>query len=231
MIDNVVVLIPSYDPDDKLVRVVKDLMLKFRDILVINDGSSKGLSEFACLQELGVRVVSHQNNRGKGAAIKTGLKWVWEREDKYVGAVTADSDGQHSPDDIERVAQELINHPNQVVLGVRQFSGNVPFRSRLGNSATSILFRILSGVTVQDTQTGLRGIPKNMIPRMLSIPGERYEYEMRMLYDCKFHPLKPVQVEISTIYIEGNKSSHFRPIHDSLRIWSALLKSVAMGNG
>lgn len=230
MISNVVVLIPSYNPDEKLPLLIAELREVFSHVVVVDDGSTTGLSVFDMIRSEGggVEVVVHPRNRGKGAALKTGFRWIQSHYPEIDGIVTADSDGQHRPNDIEKIAKALLSPQSGIVLGVRAFTGEVPLRSRLGNGATRLLFRLLTGVPISDTQTGLRGIPLKMIPRLLEIPGDRYEYEMRMLADCKFHSDKPVQVSIETVYVKGNASSHFRPIVDSVKIWSALIRYVIL---
>ena len=117
----------------------------------------------------------------------------------------------------------MREHPEGLVLGVREFAGKIPFRSRLGNVWTRALFRLVTGISLRDTQTGLRGIPRGLFERLLGIPGDRYEYELRMLVDARFHPSPPLQVPIETVYIDGNKSSHFRPFEDTVRTQWALL--------
>ena len=223
------VLIPAYEPDWKLVDLVQKLCQEYRYVLVVNDGSSRGLNVFDEVRKENVTVLVHERNRGKGAALKTGFRYVIENWPDVTGVVTADADGQHRVEDIGKVAEAVSADDRGIVLGVRSFSGDVPFRSRLGNSCTRWLFFIMTGLFVRDTQTGLRGIPRPLLARMLQLEGERYEYEMQMLADAKRHERKPVQVDIATVYIEENASSHFNPIKDSILIWSALFKFCFSG--
>lgn len=165
------------------------------------------------------RVLTHPLNRGKGAAIKTGLDYL-----KDVNVITADADGQHTPADIVRVAEALESHRDGLVLGVRAFDGKVPLRSRFGNWWTRLWFFVLTGLWVKDTQTGLRGIPSALIPRIRALEGERYEYEMVMLADAKRHASRPLQIPIETIYLNDNSESHFSPLKDTVRIYRALFR-------
>ena len=224
MNNSVTILIPAYNPDGKLVRLVKALQGRFGRIVVVNDGSTVGAEVFDGVRAMGIPVVVHEKNRGKGAALKTGFGWVCANAPECQTVVTADADGQHTPDDIAAVAKESLAHPDALTLGVRAFSGPVPFRSRFGNWWTRQFFFLMTGLRIRDTQTGLRGIPAALIPRMLTLEGDRYEYEMRMLADAKNHAAPPVQVPIETVYIEENASSHFNPLRDSIRIYGALLK-------
>ncbi len=222
--EQVTILIPAYNPDAKLVELIDKLRCRFEHILVVDDGSHGSSEVFAAIRNMGVSVVAHESNRGKGAALKTGFRWIIENMPSCAAVVTADADGQHRPDDIEKVARASLANPASLVLGVREFSGKVPFRSRFGNWCTRQIFFLLTRLKVRDTQTGLRGIPAALLSRMLDIAGERYEYEMAMLADAKNHLSPIIQIPIETIYIEGNASSRFNPLRDSICICSALIK-------
>lgn len=222
--NSVAILIPAYNPDAKLLALLETLKKRFANILVVNDGSTEGAEIFDGVKRLGIPLAIHETNRGKGAALKTGFKWISENLPGCQTVITADADGQHKPNDIEAVAEASLSHPQALTLGVRAFSGHVPFRSRFGNWWTRQFFFLMTGLRIRDTQTGLRGIPSALLPRMLKLEGDRYEYEMRMLADAKRHPEPPVQVPIETVYIEENATSHFNPLRDSIRIYGALLK-------
>lgn len=220
----VAVLIPAYNPDEKLLELIVKLKGAFRDVVVVNDGSIVGGNIFRLVAEQGVQVIVHEVNHGKGAALKTGFSWIRDNLPECRVVVTADSDGQHRLSDIVRVAAVALENLDTVTLGVRAFSGNVPLRSRFGNWWTRQFFFLVTRMRVADTQTGLRGIPFGLLPRMLEIPGERYEYEMAMLADARNYSKSPVQVPIETVYIAENASSHFNPLRDSVRIYGALIK-------
>ena len=224
MIANVALVIPVYDPDEgRFLALVRRLRADFLHVVVVDDGSRIGRSSFDSIKGEVDAVLEHPANRGKGAALKTAFAWVCEKLPDAAGVVTVDGDGQHSPEDVLRVAGELLRVPDGgLVLGVRSFGRDVPFRSRFGNLWTRGLFRILTGLAVSDTQTGLRGIPTHLLLRIRSIPGERYEYEIRMLADARHHPAPPREVPIKTIYLDGNAASHYRPLRDTLLTQSAL---------
>jgi len=222
------ILIPAYKPDEKLVVLVKDLRTSgFSDLVVVDDGGGEAYASlFDQCVALGCIVLHHGINMGKGRALKTGLNHCLVRGLTGSGVITADADGQHTPADILRIADTMTGSPDKLVLGVRHFSGHVPLRSRLGNSITRRLFALINGETIQDTQTGLRGLPDSLIPLFLSLSGERYEYEMNMLLAIRPNAIQICQVPIETIYIEGNKSSHFNTVIDSARIYRLLLAFV-----
>lgn len=216
----VTVLIPAYNPDEKLLKLLPKLKERFARIVLVDDGSTKGKEIFPRAAPFVEKILVHEKNRGKGAALKTGFAYLGDTTD----VITADADGQHTPEDIAKVAEGLKRHRGGLVLGVRAFTGKVPFRSRFGNTWTRWLFFLMTGLLIRDTQTGLRGIPAGLVPRVAAIPGERYEYEMAMLADAKHHAEKPLQIPIETIYIEENATSHFNPILDTVRVYRSLIQ-------
>ena len=128
--------------------------------VVVDDGSTMDRQWiFAQLEALpAVVVLHHPQNRGKGAALKTAFQTVWTWNDPTAYLVTMDADGQHLPQDAERVLQEARTHPGALVLGTRTFGRGVPLRSRVGNALTRVAFHLLSRTKVADTQTGLRAL-------------------------------------------------------------------------
>lgn len=222
-----VIIIPALNPDEKLINLVKELKKSNLPIVIINDGSKKECAEI--FERLKLRfhcdIFTHPKNMGKGAAIKTGIRYCFERYPKSCGYVTADADGQHAAEDILKVAEALEKNPDSMILGSRNFGEkNVPFKSRWGNRITSFVFLISVGKKCSDTQTGLRGIPKEFTHICLSVPGDRFEYEMNMLLKFAQNRIPFVHVPIATIYLENNKSSHFNPVGDSVRIYLNILK-------
>lgn len=218
------VLIPAYLPDERLVALVESLMpMGFAAVAVVDDGSGPEKAVlFDRCRALGATVERHEANRGKGRALKTGFAALLADGAGASGIVTADADGQHTPADILKVAEAMVANPAALVLGVRDFVEGVPLRSRLGNGITKVLFGLVNGSFVRDTQTGLRGIPGTLARELLEMKGERYEFEMNMLLEAKPMGYSIVQVPIATIYIEGNRSSHFNVVKDSFRIYRLL---------
>jgi putative flippase GtrA len=216
-----IVLIPAYQPDQRLVRLVS--RLGGHRILIVDDGSGGSYRHvFEEARRAGADVITLAGNRGKGFALKTGFAHIAARH-PGVDVVCADSDGQHRAEDIEAVAGRLRTSPAAMVLGVRRFTGPVPARSRYGNAATRILFRMITGLAVSDTQTGLRGYPARMLGWLGRVPGDRFEYELRLLLRAARERLPVEEVGIATVYLDGNSSSHFRPVVDSARIYGPLL--------
>ena len=225
-----VVIIPAYQPDEKLKNVV-DALLEKTDfkIVVVNDGSSEEclpvFRSLMCSER--VSVLTHEVNRGKGAALKTAFTYVYENLPGEDGVITADADGQHLPADILRVAEDFRQNPSALVTGARRFTGNVPFRSQAGNTITRFVFRISTGVKVYDTQTGLRAFAVSRIPEMVSLQGDRYEYEISQLLYCTKKDIPIREVTIETVYIEDNASTHFHALRDGWKIYKIILAFVS----
>src|SRR5580704_17873055 len=221
------VLIPAYRPSPGLVGLVRALSEKGTPaIVVVDDGSGPEYREiFAQAANFPhVQLLRHATNLGKGAALKTGINVALCTFPGLLGVVTADADGQHHPDDIERVAQVFLERPDSLVLGSRSFDKDVPLRSRFGNVATRGIMHALLGQKLTDTQTGLRGIPTPLLMRMLRVESTGYEFELEMLIAAHHMSIPVVEQPIQTIYEPGNKSSHFNPIVDSMKIYFVLLR-------
>ena len=225
------VLIPAYEPDERLIYLIKELKDKCDyNIVIVDDGSGdkfQGIFEIAT--NYGCTVLTHETNRGKGRALKTGFDYILDNTDKKSDVVTADADGQHLVDDIIRVANTICLSQEKIVLGVRKFVGKVPFKSIIGNAFTRAIFTLVSGEKITDTQTGLRGFPFVLLPWLIKLEGERFEYEMNMLLKAKTAGYKFTQIDIETVYIAGNISTHFRAIRDSIRIYLPFFKFCFTG--
>lgn len=224
-----IILIPAYEPDQQLpalIRSIRDAE-PWATVVVVDDGSGPGYKDvFDGVKALGCHVIGYSLNRGKGFALKTGFGFIADHlPDRNV--VCADSDGQHTIVDILRVAAAVQPGSPALVLGTRNFTGNVPARSKFGNSATRLLFRLATGERISDTQTGLRGYPAAMLPWLRSVRGERYEYELNLLLEAKRAGYVINTVDIATVYLDHNSGSHFRPVADSVRIYAPLLKFLA----
>lgn len=221
----VVAAIPTLNPSEKILTVVQELRASgFSHIIIVNDGSDVDrLPIFVQLEEMGCTLLTHSCNRGKGAGIKTILQAAKERFPDAVGVITLDDDGQHLTEDVVATAKALEAAPDSLVLGCRNFGDpNVPPKSRFGNRLTSAVFRLFCGLTITDTQTGLRGIPRSQYAVFLETAGERFEYETRMLLDTKLHRIPILEVPIHTVYHDQNAATHFHPIRDSWRIYKQL---------
>lgn len=223
MVDiGVVVLIPAYQPNLKLLQVVDGLQGRC-PIVIVDDGSSiENQYIFEQAEEKGAVIVRHVVNLGKGRALKTGFNEIMQLYPQF-GVVTADADGQHCPEDILKVVETLQDDPGQFVFGGRSFQ-TMPTRSKVGNTLMRFFFRLGTGCSLSDTQTGLRGIPSTYLPKMMELKGERYEYEMSLLMELRDWHAKYVEIPITTLYYNDNKQSHFRGFQDGIRVFGRMLR-------
>lgn len=220
-----VVIIPAYKPDQTLQAIVDKLWEYGYQIIVVDDGSGEEYQQaFDQAGDICI-VLHHRENRGKGAAIKTALSYIKREiwDDKLIGIM--DCDGQHLPEDMMKLFRFAGTHRKTLVLGVRTVGKEMPFRSRVGNLITRSVYRLVSGVKVSDTQTGLRAFDSELTEKFLSVEGDRYEYEMNVLMACAKAKIPIEEVQISTIYRDrDNSNSHFRGFRDSVRIYKEILK-------
>ena len=227
-----VVLIPAYQPSTVLPEMVRQLTASgdVEAVVVVDDGSGpecRAIFEAAAAVE-GVTVLRHVVNQGKGAALKSGIRYALATFPGLAGVVTADADGQHDAADILRIAQILLAEPDALVLGARTFSGEVPWRSRFGNLLTRSVLRAAIGSKLADTQTGLRGVPAALAAHLPAIAANGYEFELEMLLTCGDARREIVETGIETIYIDRNRGSHFNPLLDSMRVYFVFLRFAAV---
>ncbi len=222
------VVLPSLDPDEKLGLVIDGLLeVGFRDIILVNDGSKpENLHYFedaVAAHPDEVHLLTHEVNKGKGAALKNAFNFFLQNRPDAAGVVTVDGDNQHHPEDTKACALHMME-TGRLTLGCRDFNqADVPARSSFGNKTTSAIFKIFVGMTISDTQTGLRAIPREDLKILTAIHGDRFEYETNMLLAMKDFGIAFDEVKIRTVYIEENKTSHFNPIKDSWRIYKLIL--------
>ena len=218
-----IALIPSYEPDNRLESLVKELIKNKFEVIVINDGSNDKYNKiFTNIKKI-VTVLEYTPNKGKGYALKYGLNYIKNHYDKYV-IVTMDCDGQHTVKDAIKLCDYTIQHPSEFVIGKRMIRKQTPIRSKIGNSITRWIYRIATGSNVYDTQTGLRCFSNQLMDFNLNVEGERYEYEMNVLLFATRENIKITEIEIETIYINNNEGSHFNTLKDSYKIYKQIIK-------
>ena len=223
------IVLPSLDPDEKFDRVVEGLVNRgFQHLVIVDDGSApekqKHFEKAAAYPQC--TVLHHGVNRGKGRALKTAFDHVRRELPELEGVITIDGDGQHLLPDIVACAERMLAEGDKVVLGCRDFDApGVPPRSVAGNKTTSRMFRLIYGIRLSDTQTGLRAIPRSCLERFEKIEGERFEYETNMLLDMKRGGIEFVEQPIATVYDEEDYSSHYNAFKDSWRILKIMLRN------
>ncbi len=232
MYDNVQVIIPSLNPDEKLMNTARGMIEKgFSDVILVDDGSDEAhRKEFEKIRTEypdNITVLVHEVNKGKGRAMKTAFEYVLKQRPDSLGVVTVDGDGQHTPADAAKCIDAMIEK-KAFIIGCRDFSlPQVPLRSRLGNIITRNVFRYVCGIKISDTQTGLRAVPAQYLEYMTTVDGDRYEYETNQLLKIGSDRIPYAEIPIETVYIDDNQTSHFHPLRDSARIYGVIFKFAA----
>ncbi len=223
--DKIVIVIPAYNPDKQLLKIILKLQKRnFTNIVVVDDGSITGKEYFQQIKER-VTIIEHKENRGHGAAVKTGIQYCLNNINNVMGVITMDADGQHLVEDVDKIYEEFKNKKDTVILGSRNFSEkNTPIRSKIGNKLMTKILKKKTGKVIKDTQTGLRTIPYSYLKEFGNIEGNRYEFVIDVLLYCIQHNIPIEEYSIQTVYINKNKNSHYRVIKDTLMIYKKIRK-------
>lgn len=220
----IVTLIPAYQPGEALLGSAQTLLGTGMTVVVVDDGSGVEYDEIFGRLDERVKLIRHNSNRGKGAALKTGYRYIQTVFDRFT-VVTADADGQHKPADIQKLSEAYEGKSGTLLLGTRTFSGDhVPLRSRFGNELTRRIFALVTKQKLSDTQTGLRAFDDSLVNFMLNVKGERFEYETNVLLECSREGVVMNEYSIETVYENNNQTSHFNPIKDSWAIYKEIIK-------
>ncbi len=224
----IAIVIPALNPNQRMVDLVQQLKeTGFDNIILVDDGSDLENRVYfkTCKEKYQCRIIRHVVNFGKGMALKSAFNHILENRPDILGTVTVDCDGQHILEDIITCAKMVQENPDSLILGCRQFNAeNIPLRSRFGNKFTRGFIRLLCGIHVSDTQTGLRGMSRELLREYFAATkGERFEYEMNMLLAARDHDIPIKEFPIQTVYLEHNESSHFNPLVDSIRIYKVFV--------
>jgi glycosyltransferase involved in cell wall biosynthesis len=229
------IIIPAFQPDKTLITLINQMIKldKTTPIIVVNDGSDPALKStiFEQIEKLSqVHVIEHTVNLGKGDALKTGFNYYLSlTSNRSPGVVTADADGQHKPEDIVKLCQHLTQQTEQLHLGIREFGGeNIPLRSKFGNILTRFILNFTNHISLRDTQTGLRAIPRQFVKHLVESKLSGYEFELEMLIQASEQHIAINEIEITTVYSNGNKTSHFKPIWDSLKIYFVFIRFASI---
>lgn len=225
MKDNIAIIIPAYNPDKELEKIVQDLQeFEYTNIVVVNDGS-KSKDIFNNITNK-VIVLQHEKNKGKGRALKTGIEYCQKNMKNIIGVITIDADGQHIIKDINNVYKTFEKKSESLILGVRNFKNkNVPFKSKIGNKLATFILQLKTKQKIKDTQTGLRAIPSKYLKVLYEkVEGERFEYEINSLLYFIKNKVNIEEVTIDTIYFDHNKGTKYKPIKDSIKIYNIIKK-------
>lgn len=222
-------VIPCYNVAEHCEEVVRAAMEHADLVIAVDDGSSDGtgniLHEIETESGSRLKVVSHWENRGKGVALIAGFQYALKHV-PFHWLVTLDGDRQHRPSDIPRLMETALAENAEMVIGERTAAvSNIPFRSRIGNTLATQVMRWIYPGGPSDTQSGFRAFKRGFLEEIVQrLQGGRYETEAYILMMALENGRKIARVPIHSIYLDGNSSSHFRPMADALRILSAYLK-------
>ncbi len=216
------VVIPTYNNDRTLGGVIAGVRRYCADIFVVNDGSTDRTAEVLASTE-GIRTIAYARNRGKGYALRCGLRAAREAGFRY--ALTIDSDGQHYPDDIARFIERIERRPDTLLIGARNLTAdNMPARNTFANRFSNFWYLVETGRRLEDTQSGFRLYPLRQLGRLRSLCS-RYEFEVEVIVRAAWRGVEVENIPVRVYYApDGERVSHFRPLRDFTRI--SLLNSV-----
>ena len=216
------VVIPTYNNDRTLGGVIAGVRRYCADIFVVNDGSTDRTAEVLASTE-GIRTIAYARNRGKGYALRRGLRAAREAGFRY--ALTIDSDGQHYPDDIARFIERIERRPDTLLIGARNLTAdNMPARNTFANRFSNFWYLVETGRRLEDTQSGFRLYPLRQLGRLRSLCS-RYEFEVEVIVRAAWRGVEVEDIPVRVYYApDGGRVSHFRPLRGFTRI--SLLNSV-----
>ncbi|MEO6992523.1 MAG: PIG-L family deacetylase [Lacunisphaera sp.] len=220
-------VIPCYNVAGVCGPVVRAAAALSAHVIAVNDGSRDGTE--SVLRDVAancgnVEVLSRAKNGGKGIALLEAFRHACD-EVEFDVMVTLDGDGQHRPEDIPRLIRAVREGNHALVIGERQAREKMPLRSRFGNTLTAELMKLLHPGTPTDTQSGYRAFRRDFVREIVGkIRGGRYETELEILLLALRQGRSIGSVGIPTVYLDGNRLSHFRPILDSWRIYRTLFR-------
>ena len=218
-----IVLLPSYQPEETLIRLSSALKELGFYVLIVDDGSGEKYHDIFLKCQEYAKVISYSKNMGKGYALKTGFKYIVDNLSEYKVVITADGDGQHCIQDIVFISNKAVER-NMAVIGERHFEVKTPLKSRLGNGLSRFTQALCTYRYMRDNQCGLRAFPISSLKDLLKIRGNRYEYEMSVLTFLQTKEIPYITVPVKTIYEDNNRTTHFRPLQDTLLIQGSILK-------
>jgi glycosyltransferase involved in cell wall biosynthesis len=213
----VAAVIPAYNEEKHIGDVVRRTRQQLGNVLVVDDGSADKTADNA--REAGAEVIVHEQNRGKGETIKTGLRHFLDRQFDFV--IILDADGQHRPEEIDRfVAAGTSSEQPKLILGTRMTDlSSMPLVRRFVNRWMSGRISAVCGQEIPDTQCGFRMIHRELIPELLG-GAARFDYETEMLIIASRKGFKIASVPVSTVYSDEVSSIH--PVRDTIRFFNLM---------
>ncbi|MGC9516968.1 MAG: glycosyltransferase family 2 protein [Methanomicrobiales archaeon] len=198
------VIVPAYNEEKTLKRVLESLISKNYYVILIDDGSTDTTPTIASEIDINgeLHIYSHVINRGLGAALKTGINAALIKGADVI--VTFDADGQHDPQDIEKIVKPIITGKADVVIGIRDFEV-MPYSKKFGNQIMNALTKIFYGIQVKDSQSGLRAF-NNKAAKLINIQSSGYGVSSEIIREIKKNELKTKEIPIQTIYTDYSLS-------------------------
>ena len=221
------VLIPAYEPDHQLITLAQNLRDAGLAVVIVDDGSGEKYEDIFFAVKKNAHVLTHAKNKGKGAALKTGMTYIRDHMPEIDHFITCDADGQHRVEDVVRVSK-MLQAGHKFVLTMRRQKKDIPLRSKVGNAMSRVVYALLTKRYLSDNQSGLRGFSRVHIDWMAQVEKDNYDYEMNVLYYAAKKGIRISTILIEAIYIDNNQSSHFQPVKDTVRIYRSLFK-LAIG--
>ncbi len=226
------VIVPIYYETNNTLRLCRELFAQEADnIVVVNDGAKLSKSFLAELLSMGCNIIKFENNRGRGASLKAGIKFAHDKLYNIKGYITVDADGQHSAEDVMKIARAMDLRPNSIVLGKRDFpNANMTIRSKFGSRIASLYFKIITGVKCSDTLTEVKGIPNSLYEIAIGADGKRFDYDFNFLTECAGKGIEIYNLNINIHYSSKSKSN-YRLIEDTYLIYATPLKFATASMG
>lgn len=213
--NKVAIVIPVYNHGTRISDVLYQVVSLGFPVFVVDDGSTDATADILSTID-GITVLTHSQNKGKGAALQTGFR-VAQRSCDW--AVSIDADGQHKPEDIENLLQVVQGKMRSIVIGNRQGmnQGHVPWTSKFGRKFSNFWVWVSGGPMVSDSQSGFRLYP---LPEVLNlgVQARRFQYEVEVLVKAHQKGIMIVEAPVQVVYQKGaERISHFHPWHDFVR--------------
>ncbi|MBL3656830.1 DUF2062 domain-containing protein [Fulvivirga sediminis] len=211
------IIMPTYNNDQTLEQVITSILPYTDDLIVVNDGATDKTADILDKFQGQIQVLTHEENKGKGTALRNGFKYG--RQKGYDYAITIDSDGQHFADDFSSFLNEIDDNPDTLVIGARNMTQeNVPGKSSFGNKFSNFWFFVDTGIKLTDTQSGFRLYPIKAMEGARYITT-RFEFEVEVIVKAAWRGIKVKNIPIKVHYEPGKKRiSHFKPAKDFTRI-------------
>jgi glycosyltransferase involved in cell wall biosynthesis len=211
------VIIPTYNNEKTITSVINNVLAYASNVIVVNDGATDTTSELLKPFSNIITVLSYNPNRGKGIALRTGIKHAQEKGFRY--AITIDSDGQHYADDIPVFVDEIEKNPDALLVGARNLhQENMPKKNSFGNKFSNFWFKLFTHIDLPDTQSGYRLYPIQKMKGTRYFTS-KYEFEVEVIVKAAWKNIEVKPVPIKVFYAEGKERvTHFRPFKDFTRI-------------